>query len=60
MAKDDDGAGGTDSRVSFTLPADGLYVVRANSLQPKKEGGYTLQAESTGDTAEPSEPVGQN
>lgn len=29
---DDDGAGGTDSRCDVTLPAAGLYVIRANTL----------------------------
>ncbi|HEU0078091.1 MAG TPA: hypothetical protein VFQ76_10610, partial [Longimicrobiaceae bacterium] len=29
---DDDGAGGTDSRCDVTLPAAGVYVIRANTL----------------------------
>ncbi|HEV2146544.1 MAG TPA: hypothetical protein VGR37_03930 [Longimicrobiaceae bacterium] len=43
IASDDDGAGGSDARVSTTLPASGTYVLRANSLQGSKTGAYTLQ-----------------
>jgi hypothetical protein len=43
MATDDDGGGGTDARISFTLPADGLYVIRANSVEVNEQGAYTLQ-----------------
>lgn len=43
---DDDGAGeGTDSRLRVTIPADGEYVIRANSLGAGQTGGYTLLVE---------------
>lgn len=48
VAKDDDGAGGTDSRVTLTLPADGRYILRANSVEPNRQGRYTLQLFATG------------
>ena len=38
---DDDGAGGTDSRVGITL-GDGAYSIRANSLGEGETGAYTL------------------
>jgi hypothetical protein len=47
MDTDDDGAGGTDSRIEVTLPADGTYLVRANSLSAGASGAYTLRVEST-------------
>jgi hypothetical protein len=43
---DDDGAGGTDSRLSFTAPVNGQYRIRANSLSAGATGGYTLMVES--------------
>jgi hypothetical protein len=39
---DDDSAGGTDSRVDFTPPADGRYTIRVNSLGASETGAYTL------------------
>jgi hypothetical protein len=42
---DDDGGGGTDARVEITLPADGVYSVRANTLNAGDSGAYTLQLE---------------
>ncbi|HET7233645.1 MAG TPA: PPC domain-containing protein [Longimicrobium sp.] len=42
---DDDGAGGTDSQVTLTLPSDGDYVIRANSLEGGATGAYTLQVQ---------------
>lgn len=42
---DDDGAGGTDARVEMTLPADGTYAIRANTLRAGDTGAYTLQLE---------------
>ncbi|MEW5931382.1 MAG: PPC domain-containing protein [Gemmatimonadota bacterium] len=42
---DDDGGGGTDARVELTLPADGVYAVRANTLNAGQSGAYTLQLE---------------
>lgn len=46
VARDDDGAGGRDSRVDVTLPTAGEYVIRVNSLLPET-GEYTLEVESS-------------
>lgn len=44
LASDDDGLGeGTDSRLSFTLPEDGAYVLRASPLGSEGEGLYSLE-----------------
>jgi hypothetical protein len=42
ISSDDDSAGGNDSQIEATLPADGDYVVRANSLNAGAAGPYTL------------------
>lgn len=43
LGTDDDGLGrGTDSRLRFLVPADGNYVVYANSERAGATGGYTL------------------
>ncbi len=42
---DDDSAGDRAAGVIFTFPADGTYIVRANSLQKRETGAYTLLAE---------------
>jgi hypothetical protein len=39
---DDDGAGGTNSRLRVTIPEDGEYVIRANSVRAGERGPYTL------------------
>ena len=39
---DDDGAGGTDSRLTVTLPHDGRYIILANVVQKQRTGSYTL------------------
>lgn len=44
---DDDGAGGTDSRVRMTL-GSGPYSIRANSLTEGETGRYILAVESLG------------
>lgn len=44
LASDDDGLGeGTDSRLSYTLPEDGDYVLRASPLGSDGEGLYALE-----------------
>ncbi len=48
LGTDDDGAGGTDSRVVLTLPANGAYVIRANSLSAGSTGDYTLEVAAGG------------
>ncbi len=47
LAQDDDGAGGTDSRLTFTLPSTGTYSVRANTYVEGATGEYTLTFESS-------------
>lgn len=42
IESNDDGAGGTDSKIEYTLESDGEYVIRANSLFSKGLGAYTL------------------
>ena len=42
LQSDDDGAGGTDARLEVTLPSDGTFVIRANSLSEGETGAYTL------------------
>ena len=46
LTRDDDGAGGRDSRIDFTLPNDGEYILRVNPLLPSN-GEYTLEVESS-------------
>ena len=49
LASDDDGLGeGTDSRLSFTLPEDGDYVLRALPLGSDGEGLYALELNDRG------------
>lgn len=44
LASDDDGLGeGTDSRLSYTLPEDGDYVIRALPLGADGKGLYSLE-----------------
>lgn len=42
LKSDDDGAGGSDARVRLTLPEDGEYTIRANSLNGGESGAYTI------------------
>lgn len=55
IESDDDAAGGTDARVVVTLPADGEYVIRANTLAGGQTGAYTL-ALATGVAQEQTTP----
>ncbi len=48
LAEDDDGAGeGTNSRLSFTLPADGDYLIEARAFSEGSLGAYTLGVTET-------------
>lgn len=47
IATMDDGGDGTNSLLEVTLPADGEYVIRANSFSADETGEYTLRVEST-------------
>lgn len=55
LVQDDDGAGGTDSRVTVTFPAADEYLIRANSLSAGETGDYTLDVASA--SASASAPV---
>jgi hypothetical protein len=49
LAYDDDGLGeGTDSRLSYTLPEDGDYVLRVSPLGSGGEGLYALELKDRG------------
>ena len=52
LASDDDSGGGTDALIVFTLPADGVYMVLANTVFEGETGRYTL----TWEEAESLEP----
>lgn len=43
---DDDGAGGTDSKLELSLPRDAEFTVRANTLKVGETGSYTLLLET--------------
>ena len=48
LAGNDDGGesgDGTNSRLEFTLPNDGVYVIRAKALSGENEGEYRLKIE---------------
>lgn len=45
IAANDDAEGGTDSAVEVTLPAEGVYLVRAQALVPGGYGAYRLRLE---------------
>lgn len=60
LETDDDGGGETNSRIEYTLPDDGEYVIRANTLSEGETGDYTLRLElgGAGETPRPPVPVG--
>ena len=43
LKSDDDGGGGTDARVRFAAPTEGVYTVRANALNASMSGAYSLR-----------------
>lgn len=43
LKSDDDSGGGTDARVRFAAPAEGVYTVRASALNEGMSGAYTLR-----------------
>lgn len=45
LESNDDSGEGLDSRVTFTVPADGEYVIQATSFGPGAEGGYVVRVE---------------
>lgn len=48
FAQDDDSAGGKNSRLEVTLPADGTYTILANTFASGETGSYTLEVASAG------------
>jgi hypothetical protein len=44
----DDGAGGTDSQITVTLPHAGRYLIIANTLRARATGPYTLTVRNGG------------
>lgn len=48
LAHDDDGAGGTNARATVELPADGTYLIMANSFGEGATGAYTLRVDPGG------------
>jgi len=42
IKSDDDGGGGTNSRISFTLPSTGIYTIEATGYGRYSGGAYTL------------------
>lgn len=51
VAQDDDSGGGTNARIIATLPADGTYLVVANSYEAGQSGNYNLQVRSVSGNA---------
>jgi hypothetical protein len=51
LNEDDDGGGGTNARISLELPADGTYLVLANSYGPRALGSYSVRIERDDATA---------
>jgi hypothetical protein len=47
ISSNDDGPEGLDSQIQVTLPSDGTYVIRTNSLNGGATGSYTLKVESS-------------
>ena len=44
----DDDAGGNDSRIDYTLPTSGRYVIRVNVVGRGRTGAYTLRVDRSG------------
>lgn len=51
VATNDDGAGGTNSRIDATLPSTGAYTIWAGSLSGDATGAYTLTLSRTGEAS---------
>jgi hypothetical protein len=43
LGNDDDGGDGTNSRLAFTLPENGRYVIMANAIGKDARGDFTLR-----------------
>lgn len=53
LRQDDDGAGGTDARISMEIPEDGEYAILANGISVSDLGAYTIEV-AVGTTVETS------
>ena len=51
VAQDDDSGGRPNARIVATLPANGTYLLMANSYQAGQAGSYSLKAEASTATA---------
>lgn len=49
IATDDDGGGDSNAQLMFVAPADGEYIVRANTLNSGQRGDYTLALTDEGE-----------
>jgi hypothetical protein len=58
VVEDDDGAGGSDSQITYTLNQSGEWTIGANSLLPNQTGSYSVTlvctTQSNGAPAAPS------
>ena len=54
----DDGAGGNDSRIDYTLPASGRYVIRVNVVGRGRTGSYTLRVDRSGSGSSAASSIG--
>jgi hypothetical protein len=54
LVMDDDGGGGTNSRVEYTATSDGPILIRANALNAGDGGAYTIVLESARRSALPA------
>jgi hypothetical protein len=43
LKSDDDSGGGTDARVRFLAPSEGVYTIRTNALSPEMSGAFSLR-----------------
>lgn len=57
LRSDDDSGGDLNSRLVFTLPESGEYVVRARPLGPDTVGTYLIEANRLGPPAPPPDPI---
>jgi len=57
LASDDDGAGGTNAKVTFVAPKTGTYRAYANSLSGGATGAYTLVVQAGPAGAAPAAPA---
>jgi len=59
MDIDDNGAGGTDSRLTLTLPDDGLYHLHVSSARGGGAGAYTLLVEEAEEVVAVASPIAE-